>query len=105
MSKKITLSHDEFGVPIYVIDISFARRRTNTEIENPFKDPDERTWWSDAHDPAQQSYYLSESRAQFIHLKESLKDWRLGLPYLQRGNALVLPKKPASGARPRRHFL
>ncbi|KDD68326.1 virulence plasmid B protein [Pseudomonas mandelii PD30] len=94
---EISLSHDECGLPNHSITVSYARRRTNTEIENPFEDPDERTWWSDAHDPAQQSYYLSESRATFIHLKESLQGWRLGLPYLQRGNALVLPKKPASG--------
>lgn len=88
---EITLSHDEFGLPSHSITVSYARRRTDTKIENPFEDPDERTWWSDAHDPAQQSYYLSESRAEFIHL-EDFQGWRLGLPYLQRGNAMVLPK-------------
>jgi hypothetical protein len=93
---EITLGHDEFGLPVHAITVSYARRRTSID-QPPFDDVDEQKWWLDAHDPAQQSYYLSESRAGFIHLKEDLQGWRLGLPYLQRGNALVLPKKPASG--------
>lgn len=93
---EITLSHDEFGLPVHAITVSYARRRTEQD-EPPFDDVDEQKWWLDAHDPAQQSYYLNETRAEFIHLQEDLQGWRLGLPYRQRGNALVLPKKPASG--------
>lgn len=98
---EITLSHDEFGLPVHAITVSYARRRTEQD-EPPFDDVDEQKWWLDAHDPAQQSYYLNETRAKFIHLQkledwQGWQGWRLGLPYLQRGNALVLPKKPAAG--------
>lgn len=92
---EITLGHDEFGLPVHAITVSYARRRNPDDDDPPFDDADEKKWWTDAHDPAQQSYYLNESRAQFIHLQEDLQGWRLGLPYLQRGNAMVLPKGTA----------
>ncbi|QKG66537.1 toxin [Pseudomonas sp. B14-6] len=90
----INLSRDEFGLTTHSITVSYARRLTEQD-EPPFTDIDERQWWKDAHDPAQQSYYLSETRAGFIHQVDP-QGWRLGLPYRQRGNALVLPKKPAA---------
>ncbi|MGE8191159.1 SpvB/TcaC N-terminal domain-containing protein [Pseudomonas sp. NPDC086278] len=89
----ITLDHDEFGLPSHAITVSYARRRTALD-EPPFDDVDERQWWLDAHDPAQQAYYLNETRAEFIHLTDP-EGWRLGLPFRQRGNALVLPKGSA----------
>lgn len=92
---EITLGHDEFGLPVHAITVSYARRRNPDDDEPPFDDVDEKKWWTDAHDPAQQSYYLSESRTTFIHLNEDLQGWRLGLPYQQRGNAMVLPKGAA----------
>ncbi|RON33992.1 SpvB/TcaC N-terminal domain-containing protein [Pseudomonas brassicacearum] len=92
---EIALGHDEFGLPVHAITVSYARRRNPDDDEPPFDDVDEKKWWTDAHDPAQQSYYLSESRAEYIHLQEDLQGWRLGLPYLQRGNAMVLPKGTA----------
>jgi len=92
----INLSRDAFGLTTHSITVSYARRTTKDD-EPPFDDADERKWWVDAHDEAQQSYYLSETRARFIHL-ENLQGWRLGLPYQQRGNALVLPKAPLPGS-------
>ncbi|MHC8345722.1 SpvB/TcaC N-terminal domain-containing protein [Pseudomonas sp. RT6P73] len=89
------LSRDAYGLTTHSITVSYARRRTEND-EPPFTDVDERKWWTDAHDPAQQFYYLSETRGEFIHLAD-LQGWRLGLPWRQRGNALVLPKKPAAG--------
>ncbi|MGL6247173.1 SpvB/TcaC N-terminal domain-containing protein [Pseudomonas sp.] len=89
----INLCRDAFGLPTHSITVSYARRRTEQD-EPPFEDVDERKWWIDAHDPAQQSYYLSETRAGFIHLTD-WQGWRLGLTYRQRGNALVLPKGTA----------
>ncbi|RON51213.1 toxin [Pseudomonas frederiksbergensis] len=86
----ITLSLDAFGLPTHALTVHYARRKTELDAP-PFDDPDEQTWWRDAHDPAQQSYYLSETRAEFIHLTDA-QGWRLGLPYHQRGNALKLPK-------------
>jgi hypothetical protein len=91
---EITLCHDAFGLPVHAITVSYARRQTATD-KPPFDDVDEQKWWLDAHDPAQQSYYLNETRAEFIHLQEDLQGWRLGLPYRQRGNAMVLPKGTA----------
>ncbi|QXI16735.1 SpvB/TcaC N-terminal domain-containing protein [Pseudomonas hamedanensis] len=79
-----------FGSLIHALTVSYARRLTK-DRPPPFTDPDEQQWWRDAHDPAQQSFYLSEMLAQFIDLIDP-QQWRLGLPYLQRGNALVLPK-------------
>lgn len=95
----INLNRDEFGQTTHSITVSYARRLTETD-KSPFIDPDEDKWWIDAHDPAQQFYYLNETRYEFIHLI-ALQGWRLGLPYRQRGNALVLPKKTvASGLDP-----
>lgn len=86
----ITLAMDEFGLPVHTLTLHYARRRTEADAP-PFDDPDEQAWWRDAHDPAQQSYYLSETRAEFIHLTAP-QGWRLGLPYRQRSNAFMLPK-------------
>ena len=90
----IDLGRDEFGLTTHSITTSYARRLTEAD-KSPFFDPDEEKWWFDAHDLAQQSYYLNETRYEFIHLI-ALQGWRLGLPFLQRANALVLPKKPAA---------
>lgn len=86
----ITLSQDAFGQPTHALTVHYARRKTELDAP-PFDDPDEQAWWRDAHDPQQQSYYLSETRAEFIHLTDP-QGWRVGLPYRQRGNALKLPK-------------
>jgi Salmonella virulence plasmid 65kDa B protein/Insecticide toxin TcdB middle/C-terminal region/Insecticide toxin TcdB middle/N-terminal region len=88
---EITLQWDRFGTPVHALTVSYARRK-NEGDKSPFpEDPDQDQWWRDAHDEAQQRYYLSESRAEFIHLDE-LQGWRLGLPWRQRLNVLELPK-------------
>jgi len=89
----VHLTQDAFGFATHSINVSYARRRS-ADDPPPYTDPDEQRWWRDAHDPAQQAYYLNESRAEFIHL-DHLEGWRLGLPYRQRGNAWVLPKGQA----------
>jgi hypothetical protein len=88
---EVTLRHNVHGQPTHSITVSYGRRLTEKDTP-PFKDPDEQRWWRDAHDLAQQSFYLNESRATFIDLIIDLLRWRLGLPYQQRGNALVLSK-------------
>lgn len=90
-SHDLSLCHDEYGLPTHSLSVHYARRLTDA-AEPPFSDPDERQWWRDAHDEAQQSFYLKENRARFIHLDQDPQQWRLGLPWQQRGNALVLPK-------------
>ena len=88
---EVVLRWNNYGQPTHTITVSYARRLTEKDTP-PFDDPDEQQWWYDAHDQAQQSSYLNESRATFIDLDKDLQHWRLGLPYQQRGNALVLPK-------------
>lgn len=87
----VNLRFNLYGLTTHALTVSYARRLTDKDTP-PFSDPDERQWWLDAHDPAQQSFYLSETRAKFIDLDKDPQHWRLGLPYQQRGNALVLPK-------------
>ncbi|TMU81699.1 toxin [Pseudomonas fluorescens] len=87
----VHLQFDNHGRPTHSVTVSFARQLTETDTP-PFDGPDEQQWWRDAHDQAQQSFYLSESRSTLIDLNKSLQHWRLGLPFLQRGNALVLGK-------------
>ncbi|WP_454836029.1 SpvB/TcaC N-terminal domain-containing protein [Pseudomonas lini] len=87
----ITLCWSRYGQPVHAITVNYARRQTVSDAP-PFTDPDEQQWWRDAHDEAQQFYYLSETRARFIDLDEGPQHWRLGLPWQQRSNALVLPK-------------
>ncbi len=87
---EITQKWDRFGTPVRALTVHYARRKTERD-EPPFEDPDEARWWLDAHDDAQQRYYLSESRAEFIHL-DNPQGWRLSLPWRQRLNVLELPK-------------
>ena len=86
------LRHDRFGTVTHSLSVNHARRTTADDAP-PFSDTDQQQWWRDAHDPAQQFYYLSESRAEFIHL-DAPQAWRLGLPYRQRTQARKRPKSP-----------
>ncbi|WP_339478014.1 SpvB/TcaC N-terminal domain-containing protein [Pseudomonas sp. RL_5y_Pfl2_73] len=88
---RISLAWDRYGGLIHEVTVAYARRR-NINDEPPFDEDHEQTWWRASHDDAQSDYYLSESRAQFLHLDDDPQAWRLGLPYRSRGNALVLPK-------------
>ncbi|MCF5068059.1 toxin [Pseudomonas syringae] len=87
----LTLCWNGAGMPTRAQTINYARRLT---AQNPpqFTDPDEQQWWLDAHDEAQQLYYLKESRARFIDLTTDLQHWRTGLAFQIRANAMVLPK-------------
>ncbi|QZP35155.1 SpvB/TcaC N-terminal domain-containing protein [Pseudomonas sp. DR48] len=89
------LQHDRFGALTHSVNVHYARRKTDSEPP-PFSDVDQQQWWRDAHDPAQQFYYMNEVRAEFIHLQNP-QGWRLGLPYRQRTNALKRPKAPETG--------
>ncbi|MEN2397582.1 SpvB/TcaC N-terminal domain-containing protein [Pseudomonas halotolerans] len=88
----LNLQHDRYGALTHSVDIHYARRKTASDTP-PFSDTDPQQWWRDAHDPAQQLYYLNETRAEFIHL-QAPQQWRLGLPYRQRTQALQRPKRP-----------
>lgn len=88
----INLNWDAYGYLTHHLEISYARRTTAVDA-CPFTDPWEKKWWVDAHDEAQQFFYVTEQKAQFIHIN-TLQNRRLGLPYLQRTDALKLPKAP-----------
>lgn len=95
----VNLEWDKYGGLTHGFSVNYARRKTVDDtppfvVCQPGDKRDEcyeNTWWTDAHDPAQQNWYLTEARAEYIHL-ENPQAWRLGLPYRQRGNALVLAK-------------
>jgi hypothetical protein len=88
----INLAWDIFGYLTHSATASYARRKRASDAP-PFTDPWQNKWWRDAHDDDQQFYYLNETKAQFIHI-DTPGSRRLGLPYLQRTNALKLPKAP-----------
>ena len=89
-SHTLNLARDAYGSLLHGMTVNYARRKRVTDAA-PFSDPHQQKWWRDTHDPAQQADYLTEIRAQPIHL-DAPQRWRLGLPYRQRSNALVLEK-------------
>ena len=97
----LNLEWDEYGSVVHAFAVNYARRKTVNDTP-PFSDEYQNTWWKDAHDPAQQCWYLTQTRAKHIHHQgEEEKEpdpeaWRLGLPYQQRSNALVLDKTALS---------
>ncbi|AZE50387.1 Putative toxin subunit [Pseudomonas chlororaphis] len=97
----VNLQWDRYGSLTRGVTISYARRKSAKDdpvCMLPTNEiPSETRWWCDAHTEEQQSYYLSETLAQYIHLDQddNRQSWRLGLPYRQRSNALVLNKGEA----------
>lgn len=83
----INLKWDKYGVLTHGAGVNVARRKSPDDAP-PFDDEHQQRWWQAAHDEAQQNIYLTETRAQPIHL-EAAQTWRLGLPYLSRSNAMV----------------
>ncbi|WP_159813902.1 toxin TcdB middle/C-terminal domain-containing protein [Pseudomonas sp. 18058] len=86
----LNLEWDEYGSVIHGFTVHYARRKTLSDTP-PFSDEYHQTWWKDAHDDAQQKWYLTQTKALHLHLPNP-EAWRLGLPYQARGNALVLDK-------------
>ncbi|PTR29395.1 SpvB/TcaC N-terminal domain-containing protein [Pseudomonas sp. GV085] len=95
----LNLAWDKFGSLTHGFVVHYARRKTDKDsppfhVDQPGDESDEdyeNKWWLDAHDEAQQCWYLTEAKAEYRHL-EAPDGWRLGLPYRQRANALVLEK-------------
>ncbi|MHC8290997.1 SpvB/TcaC N-terminal domain-containing protein [Pseudomonas sp. XS1P51] len=91
----LNLRWDEFGSVLHAFVVYYARRKT--DATPPFDDEHENRWWTDAHDDAQQCWYLTESKAEYIHVYDEAswkpgEPYRLGLPFRERSNALVLKK-------------
>ncbi|MCP1499759.1 hypothetical protein J2Y86_004466 [Pseudomonas migulae] len=91
----LNLEWDQYGSVVHAFTVNYARRKTPNDTP-PFSDEYQKTWWKDAHDDAQQKWYLTQTKALHIHhlgeVEPDPEAWRLGLPYQQRGNALVLDK-------------
>ena len=85
--RAINLTWDEYGVLTHGASVNYARRKSASDTP-PFEDEHQQRWWQAAHDDAQQNFYLTEARAQPIHL-DAAQTWRLGLPYMSRANAMV----------------
>ena len=93
---QINLEWDEYGACVHAFTVHYARRKTVNDTP-PFSDEYQKNWWKDAHDDAQQNWYLTQSRSLPIHLPDP-QAWRLGLPCQQRSNALVLAKNALTPA-------
>ncbi|WP_448096752.1 SpvB/TcaC N-terminal domain-containing protein [Luteibacter yeojuensis] len=93
----VGLCWDRHGSPLQTVVVAYARR---VDARPPFVDDGSEDyihfvkWWGDAHDKAQESYYLGESLSKVLHLDDPSKPdhWRLHLPCRTRGNALVLER-------------
>lgn len=94
-SHTINLEWDAYGHLTHGVEISYARRKTPADT-SPYTNVWQNRWWNDSHDEEQQYYYVSETKAQFIHVITDDAQL-LGLPFLQRTNALKLPKAPLTG--------
>lgn len=92
--RAINLTWDEYGVLTHGASVNYARRKSAGDTP-PFEDEHQQRWWQAAHDDAQQNFYLTEARAQPIHL-DAPQSWRLGLPYLSRANAMVAERATVS---------
>ena len=86
----VNLAWDAFGSLTHGVNVNSARRKKPADLPPTGYDEYQQSWWQASHDDAQQCVYLSESRAQAIHLDRP-QTWRLGLPYRLRGNAMVVP--------------
>lgn len=85
----IGLRWDALGTPLHAAEVAYARRPG----EAPFPPEQEHfiRWWQDAHDSAQELYYLTETLAEPLHLLEP-QAWRVMLPYKNRSNAMSIPR-------------
>lgn len=90
----LNLEWDEYGGVIHAMVVHYARRKTVDDTP-PFSDEYHKIWWKDAHDDAQKKWYLTQTKAQHIHLPDH-EAWRLGLLYQKRSNALVLEENQLS---------
>lgn len=92
----LNLRWDRYGNLEHSVVVDYARRKTAT-APPPTGNPHQQQWWRDAHDAAQQAWYVNETRADFIHL-DAPQRWQLHLPYRQRHNVWVLAKHALSSS-------
>lgn len=89
------LTWDRHGGATHGLAIYHARRSGATPPFDPSMPdyPHHRRWWDDSQDETQRAYYVTETKAQSIHLDRADSDyWRLHLPYRTRSRACVIER-------------
>ncbi|MCG1042576.1 toxin [Mycetohabitans sp. B8] len=86
VSQTVTLCIDAYGVPLHSVTIHYPRRAK--PATSPYPDTLPQTAWHSSYDSQQQCVRLTEQRASVWHLTHP-QQWRLGLPWQQRSNALT----------------
>jgi hypothetical protein len=86
VSQQVVLGRDQYGSVIWHVGVNYPRRPKPQS--NPYPASLPATSWGSSYDDQQESLILTEARSMPLHL-DSPQAWRLGLPYLQRGNVLT----------------
>jgi hypothetical protein len=96
VSQTVTLRIDAYGVPLHSVTVHYPRRAK--PLTSPYPDTLPPSAWHSSYDPQQQCLRLTEQRASVWHLTDP-QQWRLGLPWQQRHNALTYDaaRVPAGG--------
>lgn len=84
----VCLKSDAFGVPVWGVDISYARRPRPSS--NPYLPAVPNNQWLSSYDDSQQMLRIVETRQTLYNLIEP-QVWHLGLPYQQRQNVITAP--------------
>lgn len=93
---QLNLEWDQYGTVVHAFSVNYPRRKTSSDTP-PFNEEHHQNWWKDAHDDAQQKWYLTQLKSEPIHLPNN-EAWRLGLSCRLRSNSLVLEKAALSAA-------
>ncbi|KVK96227.1 SpvB/TcaC N-terminal domain-containing protein [Burkholderia ubonensis] len=86
VSQQVQLQRDQYGATIWQVGVNYPRRAKPQT--NPYPDSLPSTSWDSSYDDQQAGLILTEQRSAPLHL-DNAQAWRLGLPYLHRGNVLT----------------
>ncbi|MFJ2715243.1 SpvB/TcaC N-terminal domain-containing protein, partial [Pseudomonas sp. NPDC087346] len=84
--QQVTLQSNEFGVPLWSVEVNYPRQPK--PVTNPYPGTVPDALWASTYDEGQTPLRLSESRSRVYNLTAT-DTWRLGLPYQQRHNVLT----------------
>lgn len=98
----VALQQDEYGTPLWQIQVAYPRRDKFTPSPYPANLPSDA--WENTYDAQQQIVRVNESRASVYHIAtvnytDTVKTpaWCLGLPAQQRQNLLIFNTLPIDG--------
>ncbi|QLL16556.1 insecticidal toxin complex [Pseudomonas chlororaphis subsp. aurantiaca] len=84
----VLLQTDQYGNPLWNVEIHYARRPRPTS--NPYPDTVPDIQWQSSYDPSQQALRLIETR-QTIYNLDNPQVWHLAIPYQERQNVITNP--------------